>query len=79
MLAMDDTMRPAWHRKAACRGLGARGFVRSPGAAYGLRELCATCPVRQECLEFALADLTIVGLWGGTDDAERREISRRAA
>jgi WhiB family redox-sensing transcriptional regulator len=76
---MDDTMRPAWHREAVCRGLGARGFVKSPGAAYGLRELCATCPVRPECLEFALADLTIVGLWGGTDDAERRGMRRQVA
>jgi WhiB family redox-sensing transcriptional regulator len=76
---MDDTMRPSWHREAACRGLGARGFVKSPGAAYGLKELCADCPVRLQCLEFALADLTIVGLWGGTDDAQRREMRRRVA
>ena len=76
---MDDAERPGWHRRAACRGLGTRGFVKSPGAVYGMRELCAGCPVRVECLEFALADVTIIGLWGGTDDAERRAMRRQVA
>jgi WhiB family transcriptional regulator, redox-sensing transcriptional regulator len=41
-----------------------------------VRALCEGCPVRQECLETALADDSLVGLWGGTTDAERREIRR---
>ena len=75
----DILHRPAWHRQAACRGLGASGFVKSTGGAYGAtRRECARCPVRQECLDYALADESIVGLWGGTSDAERRELRRRA-
>jgi WhiB family redox-sensing transcriptional regulator len=42
-----------------------------------MREMCEACPVRGECLDFALADESITGLWGGTTDAERREIRRR--
>jgi WhiB family redox-sensing transcriptional regulator len=42
-----------------------------------MRELCATCPVRVECLEYALADESLTGLWGGTTDTERRMIRRR--
>ena len=41
-----------------------------------VRALCAACPVRQECLEVALADSDLLGLWGGTTDAERRELRR---
>jgi hypothetical protein len=41
--------------------------------------ICEVCPVRQECLEAALADPVLVGLWGGTTDAERRELRRRVA
>jgi WhiB family transcriptional regulator, redox-sensing transcriptional regulator len=75
----DMLRRPEWHRQAACRGAGASGFVKSTGGAYGAtRRACARCPVRQECLDFALADESIVGLWGGTSDAERRELRRRA-
>ena len=67
-----------WHQNAACRGQGPADFVRDPKSDYGaIRELCETCPVRPECLEFALANESLTGLWGGTTDAERRMIRRR--
>ena len=67
-----------WHQKAACRGRGPADFVRGPKSDYGnIRELCETCPVRPECLEYALADESLTGLWGGTTDTERRMIRRR--
>ncbi len=73
-------MRPAWQQDPACRGHGASEFVRDPRATYDeLRALCEGCRVRQECLEFALADTDITGLWGGTTDAERRELLRAVA
>jgi WhiB family redox-sensing transcriptional regulator len=67
-----------WHLDAACRGQGPEDFVRGPNSNYGsVRELCDACPVRRECLDFALSDESITGLWGGTSDTERREIRRR--
>ena len=41
------------------------------------RALPSTIRVRRECLEAALADPELIGLWGGTTEAERREIRRR--
>jgi WhiB family redox-sensing transcriptional regulator len=81
-LTLENVLRrPAWHRQASCRGSGAAEFVRNPRAVYAPahRQTCAGCPVRQECLEFALADESVTGLWGGTDDAERREMRRQVA
>jgi hypothetical protein len=80
-LTLEDFLqRPAWHLDAACRGMGHGAFVRSEKADYGpTRELCEGCPVRQQCLEAALADPDIVGLWGGTTERERREMRRRVA
>jgi WhiB family transcriptional regulator, redox-sensing transcriptional regulator len=67
-----------WYRRAACRGQGPTAFVRGPKFDYGaIRDLCDTCPVRRECLEYALADESLTGLWGGTTDTERRMIRRR--
>ena len=67
-----------WHLQAACRGQGPQEFVRGPKSDYGAtRELCWSCPVRAECLEFALKDESLTGLWGGTTDVERRLIRRR--
>ena len=41
-----------------------REFIRGPKADYGaLSALCESCPVRLECLEAALADESLVGLW----------------
>lgn len=39
---------------------------------------CAECPFRDPCLAFALADSNLEGVWGGTTDADRRAIRRRA-
>lgn len=40
------------------------------------RQLCAGCPIRRECLEYALANLDMSGIWGGTTDDERDEMRR---
>jgi WhiB family transcriptional regulator, redox-sensing transcriptional regulator len=69
--------RPEWHQRAACRGVGPSDYVRGRGANYeSAKTVCGDCPVRQECLDVALADESLVGLWGGTTEAERREIRR---
>lgn len=39
---------------------------------------CRTCPVRVECLEYAL-DIGAVGIWGGTTTEQRRQIRARRA
>ena len=69
--------RPDRHERAACRVVGPSDYVRGRGANYeAIRATCEGCPVRTECLAMALADDSLVGLWGGTTEAERREIRR---
>jgi len=77
-LTLEDFLgRPEWHQRAACRGVGPTDYVRGPKADYEAnRALCADCPVRQECLEMALVDDGLAGLWGGTTELERRELRR---
>jgi len=41
------------------------------------KDVCATCQVRQECLEFALESGQKFGVWGGTTEDERRALRRR--
>jgi WhiB family transcriptional regulator, redox-sensing transcriptional regulator len=40
------------------------------------KAICAGCPVRVDCLAWAL-HAGEVGIWGGTTDADRRRIRRR--
>jgi WhiB family transcriptional regulator, redox-sensing transcriptional regulator len=46
-------------------------------AARALR-ICAICPVRRECLEFALSINEMEGIWGGTTPEERIRSRREA-
>lgn len=43
------------------------------------RDLCAACPLRQECLEFALANKEEYGVWGGLGAGERKALLRQRA
>ncbi len=57
-------------------------FIIDQGTQYEDRadQLCASCSVRQECLETALSDAnTTVGLWGGTTPTGRRRMRRARA
>jgi len=36
------------------------------------KAVCASCLVRQPCLEFALATHQVHGVWGGLTEEERR-------
>lgn len=73
----DLLKRPAWHRKAACRGAGPDAFFpKRGGATKEGRAMCARCPVIEECLRYAVADEDNVGIWAGTSTAQRRQLRR---
>lgn len=46
--------------------------------AAAAKQVCASCPLRRQCLEYALAGgvTTDYGIWGGTTEDERRELRR---
>jgi WhiB family redox-sensing transcriptional regulator len=65
--------RPEWQRYGACRGQVIETFVPNKGGNFTTaREICQRCAVRQECLDFAMADEDLAGMWGGTTAPERR-------
>ncbi len=67
-----------WREGAACRDLDTNTFFpeTDEGAEFALA-VCATCPVREQCLEFALATRQDDGVWGGMTETERRRLRRR--
>jgi WhiB family transcriptional regulator, redox-sensing transcriptional regulator len=67
--------RPAWHDRAACRGMGPQLFFPSRGEdVRPAKEMCATCPVADECLAFSTTPGAgqAHGIWGGLSSRERR-------
>jgi WhiB family redox-sensing transcriptional regulator len=43
----------------------------------GALHVCASCPVRDQCLEFAMRTNESHGIWGGTTPEERIRARRR--
>lgn len=67
-----------WRLDAACRDLDtAIFFPETEEAVAAAKAVCATCPVREACLEFALITRQDDGVWGGLDENERRRVRRR--
>lgn len=63
-----------WQEQAACRDVEDPDifFPERGGSSKAARALCADCPVRAECLEYALANHEDFGIWGGTSPRDRR-------
>lgn len=67
-----------WMGRGACRAHDPSTFFPPDGAGVErARRICATCPVRIECLEYALSEAIEHGVWGGCSERERRRIARR--
>lgn len=67
-----------WMAQGLCANLPPSTFFPSDGAGVEVaRRICATCPVRAECLEHALAERIDHGVWGGCSERERRRILKR--
>jgi len=61
-----------------CRDESPSLFFPSDGVGVEVaRRVCEDCPVRVECLEYALASGIDHGVWGGASERERRRIARR--
>jgi WhiB family redox-sensing transcriptional regulator len=69
---------PRWQERAACRGADPELFFPERGrSADPARRICARCPVRQPCLEYALGHGIRDGIWGGLAERDRRELRAR--
>jgi len=66
-----------WQHRGACVGLGPELFFPERGERVDQAiALCATCPVREPCLEWALHHEQ-AGIWGATTGQERRAMRRQ--
>lgn len=64
-----------WMVSALCRDRPPAMFFPSDGVGVkAAQQVCASCPVRAACLEYALANDIEHGVWGGASERERRRI-----
>ena len=69
--------RLSWMEWALCAQVDPELFFpeyRANAVAAAARRICATCPVRAECLRYALTDPDLDGIWGGTTPRQRQRL-----
>lgn len=67
-----------WMTHGHCRRESPDTFFPSDGVGVQIAlRICADCPVKSPCLEYALANGIDHGVWGGASERERRRIARR--
>ena len=75
-----------WQAKAACRGPQSAVFF--PPSHFERKDekearearakaICASCPVRRPCLDYALRIREPHGIWGGLNEVERKQVLAR--
>ena len=75
---MSALSTPSWRKHAACGGIDPEVFYPvSDEEAEEAKLICDSCPVRQACLEHALANREREGVWGGATERERRRMLRQ--
>jgi len=66
---------PNWFQNAACRGVDTNIFFPERGDSATFRlavQICDSCQVAMECLQYALENNERSGVWGGTNGDGRR-------
>ena len=77
---MHGPQERTWQTKANCMGVDPDLFFPERGASTReAKEVCRGCVVREDCLEYALANGEKFGIWGGLSERERRRLRRQRA
>jgi WhiB family redox-sensing transcriptional regulator len=62
----------------ACYGLDTEAWFPENGESHTVTKraklICSRCPVIEECREYAVSVPGIGGIWGGTNELDRRKI-----
>lgn len=65
---------PDWRQRANCQGSDTNLFYSlNAEDKYLAQTSCGGCPVKQECLEYAVSSNERYGVWGGVDFSIPRE------
>ena len=78
---LPDPAEDAWRKDAACLDIWATDpdlFFPAVGAPITERieALCLSCPVNDDCLEYAIKENIKIGWWGGIPPRGRRKLRR---
>lgn len=68
-----------WQLRGLCAETDPGAFFPEDGEPAGpAKRVCRSCPVRAECLDYALSTGQEYGVWGGMSEQERRQLKPAA-
>jgi WhiB family redox-sensing transcriptional regulator len=74
---MFESIEDQWQERALCAQTDPEAFFpEKGGSTREAKRICLGCEVRDECLEYALANDERFGIWGGLSERERRRLKR---
>lgn len=80
LLAAVEELDLTWQDAAACQYTDPEAFFPPKGGSTReAKQICAACPVIDECLQYALDNDERFGIYGGKSERERRRIKRSRA
>lgn len=73
----SDTADEQWRDRGLCAQTDPEAFFpEKGGSTREAKRICLGCEVKNECLEYALANDERFGIWGGLSERERRRLKR---
>lgn len=80
LLDLGSPESTVWMRDGLCAQTDPEAFYPDRGgSARAAKAVCLGCPVRSECLAYAVEHGERFGVWGGLSERERRALSPLAA
>lgn len=73
----------SWWELAECRSADPELFFPMAGTrawradVTRAKAMCSRCPIREQCLDYAIESHQAFGVWGGASEEERRLITAR--
>lgn len=66
-----------WMSSALCRQIDLELFFPDVGgSSKTARKMCGRCIVKIECLNYALTFPSMIGIWGGTTEKQRKRLKQ---
>jgi WhiB family redox-sensing transcriptional regulator len=76
----EEEPEPAWQDFSLCAETDPEAFFpEKGGSTREAKKVCRACPVKSDCLDYALETDQKFGIWGGMSERERRKVKRAAA
>lgn len=69
-----------WRDQAACQGHDPElWFPHESETGQPAKQICGTCPVREQCLTWAIDHKQDYGIWGGLNHNQRKRLAKERA